>query len=135
MKLLFGPAGIPHSANSTEDAIKTVKELGLGAMELEFVRGVHTKPENAIKLGKVQQEYGIELTAHGPYYINLNSLEPSKIENSIQHILKTARIAGLSNARSITFHAAYYMKMEPERVYQQVKTQLQKILDVLKQEN
>ncbi len=41
--LLFGTAGIPLSANprTTGDGIKHVRNLGLGAMEIEFVRSIN----------------------------------------------------------------------------------------------
>ena len=40
--LLFGTAGIPHSTKSpsTTVGIERIAELGLGCMEMEFVRGV-----------------------------------------------------------------------------------------------
>ena len=40
--LHIGPAGIPHSTKkkSTPEGIRRVAELGLDAMEIEFVRGV-----------------------------------------------------------------------------------------------
>jgi len=40
--LLFGTAGIPHSTGlrTTACGIERSAELGLGCMELEFVRGV-----------------------------------------------------------------------------------------------
>jgi deoxyribonuclease-4 len=41
-KLLFGTGGTPHSSRtaSTIDGIKRIAEMGLGCMEMEFVRGV-----------------------------------------------------------------------------------------------
>jgi deoxyribonuclease-4 len=40
--LLFGTAGIPHSSrqHSTISGIERIMELGLGCMEVEFVKGV-----------------------------------------------------------------------------------------------
>ncbi len=40
-RLLFGTGGTPLSAaaRSTVDGIKRIAELGLGCMEIEFVRG------------------------------------------------------------------------------------------------
>ena len=47
MSLRFGTAGIPVLAkgSGTKAGIRAVKDLGLGAMELEFVHGVNLKPE------------------------------------------------------------------------------------------
>ena len=48
-KLLFGTAGIPMSAKGTDTAsgIKAVRQLGLDAMELEFVHSVNISREKA----------------------------------------------------------------------------------------
>nr|MCK4929458.1 TIM barrel protein [Nanoarchaeota archaeon] len=135
-QLLFGPAGVPVSSPSTNTlgAIPYVKKLGLGCMELEFVRGVKIGSETAQAIRKKAQEQGIVLTAHGPYYINLNSLEKAKTEASIKRILDTARIASIAGGYSITFHAAYYMAMPKEKVYEVVKNHLNNITRTLSKE-
>lgn len=135
--LLFGPAGIPLSAKnrSSIEGIKKVKELGLGCMELEFVRGVKMTNPAAKLVEEARKKQGIELTAHGPYYINLNSDEKAKRAASRTRILQTARIGWLCGASSITFHAAYYGKQEPKKVYEVVKEELKEILKTLKNES
>ena len=57
-ELLFGTAGIPHSANprTTSDGINHVKKIGLGAMELEFVRNINISKEKAPEIRKVAEE-------------------------------------------------------------------------------
>ncbi len=135
-KLLFGPAGVPITAPNRDSvrAVSYVKKLGLECMELEFVRGVKMGSETAKAVRKQAEKHGIVLTAHGPYYINLNSLERAKIEASIKRILDTARIAGLAGGYSITFHAAYYMNMPKEKVYQIVKSHINNIIRTLRSE-
>jgi len=80
MPLLFGPAGVPHASKerSTAGGIKTVKELGLDAMEVQFVRGVKMGEETARNVGMVAESLGIVLSVHAPYYINLNAGEEKK---------------------------------------------------------
>jgi len=135
-ELLFGPAGVPLSAKarSTEAGIERVAELGLGCMELEFVQGVKMGKETALAVGETAKRLGIALSAHGPYFINLNAAEPDKVRASQERILQTARIAALCGARSIVFHAAFYLNDPPERVYEQVKSQLQWITKQLRAE-
>lgn len=79
-RLRFGTAGIPISTPkpSTIAGIERVRELGLDAMELEFVRGINIKPELAKKIKYVAEKNDIVLTAHAPYYINLNAKEKEK---------------------------------------------------------
>jgi deoxyribonuclease IV len=135
-ELLFGPAGVPLSAagRSTPDGIVQVKKLGLGAMEMEFVRGVKMGMDAAKKVRALAKEQNIVLTAHGPYYVNLNSLEKAKVAASIRHILETARVGWSCGAYSITFHAAFYLNMEKPRVYDAVKAQMKSIVATLKNE-
>lgn len=135
--LLFGPAGIPLSTKnrSSIEGIKQVKELGLGCMELEFVHGVKMTKPAAKLVAEARKKHGIELTAHGPYYINLNSDDKAKRAASRTRILQTAMIGWLCGANSITFHAAYYMKQDPKKVYDVVKQELKEIIKTLKNED
>ena len=103
-------------------------------MEVEFVYGVKMSRKAALSIGKLAEQKGITLTAHGPYYINLNAVEPEKVAASKERILQTARIASLFGAMSITFHAAFYLKSSPEDTYAAVKRHLDDILSVLKGE-
>ncbi len=135
-ELLFGPGGIPGTAKGkgTARGVLEVRKLGLGSMELEFVRGVNLSQEKALEVAKAREETGVELTVHGPYYINLNSANPAKKKASMERILKTARIAHACGAWSITFHAAYYQKTPEKKVYDAVKKALKEIVKTLDNE-
>jgi len=135
-KLLFGPAGVPITAPNRDSvrAVSYVKKLGLGCMELEFVRGVKMGEATAKAVKEQAEKHGIVLTAHGPYYINLNSLEKAKTEASIKRILDTARVASLAGGYSITFHPAFYLGMDKNKVYAVVKRHLNNIIRTLKNE-
>jgi len=135
-ELLFGTGGVPVSAKlrSTEAGIERIAELGLGCMEVEFVQGVKMSPKVAVSLGELAARKNVVLTAHGPYFINLNAVEPQKIHMSKERILQTARIAALFGARSITFHAAFYLKSTPAETYAVVKKRLQEVVNTLRSE-
>jgi deoxyribonuclease-4 len=119
----FGPAGVPNSTKkrSTEEGIKTVKKLGLDAMEVQFVRGVKMGEERAKNVKKVSELTGVALSVHAPYYINLNSSDKKKREESIQRIIDSVRIGSLMCARNIVFHAGYYLKSSKENTYRRIK--------------
>ncbi|PIN69495.1 hypothetical protein COV93_05435 [Candidatus Woesearchaeota archaeon CG11_big_fil_rev_8_21_14_0_20_43_8] len=136
-RLRFGTAGIPISCpvRSTADGVAYVRKLGLDCMEMEFVRGVNVKEHAAEAIKKAAVENDIALTCHAPYYINLNSLEKEKITASIKRILDSARISALCGGRSVVFHAAYYMELEKDGVYNIVKKRLKDILASLKDED
>jgi len=134
--LLFGTGGVPVSAQSrsTEAGIERIAELGLGCMEVEFVQGVRMNPQVAVTVGELAARKKVVLTAHGPYFVNLNAVEPQKVHMSKERILQTARIAALFGARSITFHAAFYLKNTPAETYAVVKRHLEEIMNILRNE-
>jgi deoxyribonuclease-4 len=133
--LIFGTGGIPHSARqqSTVSGIERLSELGLGCLELEFVRGVNMGEAAAREVAAAAGN-GIRLSAHAPYFINLNAREPEKIRASQERLLKTARIASLCGAKSIVFHAAFYLGDPPRETYRAVRKHLAEILDQLGRE-
>lgn len=134
MELLFGSAGVPRSVKnrSTDRGIRRIAELGLGCMELEFVRGVKMGESAARNIGQLAKEKGIALSSHGPYFINLNAREAEKRTASQERLLDTVRIASLCGARTVVFHAAYYMGDPPDEAYSVVKKNLQDIMHKLK---
>lgn len=137
MGLLFGTAGIPHSTKikSTHAGIERIAELGLGCLEIEFVRGVRMSDAGARLVAETAARTGVKLSAHAPYFINFNAHQAEKIRASRERLLRTARIAWLCGAGSIVFHAAFYLGDPPEKVYNTVKTHLRETMAQLKHEN
>ena len=117
---------------SYPQAFDVLKEMNLDGMELEFVHGVRMSDDNRIFVKEMAKNFVI--TAHGPFYINLNSKEEEKIEASVQRIIDTAAVAAQAGAFSITYHAAFYMGVDKETVFEQVKTQTKRIIDILENE-
>jgi len=133
--LRFGTAGIPDcTKGDTSDGIKDVQKLGLGAMELEFVRSVYIKKDKAPEIKKVAEKHNVVLTNHSSYFINLNAIEKRKIGASKHYILNAARILALCGGYSSCFHAGYYLKMEKDVVYKNIKKRMQEIVQTLKDE-
>ena len=121
-KMLFGTAGIPISSKKRDsvNGIKRVRELGLEAMELEFVRGVNMGKETAELVKKAAEKEEIMLSVHAPYYINLNSKESEKVKASRKRIMDSANIGELCGAKIVTFHPAYFQKMDEKEVLEKV---------------
>lgn len=130
-KLLFGPAGIPSSTKNrnTQEGILEVKNLGLDAMELEFVHSVNISAQKAPEIKKIAKESNILLTCHAPYYINLNTDDAQKRAASRSRILKSAQILDLCGGFSVAFHPGFYMKKDKDESYKLVRDQIKKILD------
>lgn len=122
-ELRIGTAGVPHSAkkHDTIEGIKRIRELGLDAMEIEFVRGVKMKPPTAEKVRETGELYNVSLTVHAPYYINLASEDTEKYRASIKRIVDSAIIGNICGAESMTFHPGYYGKDKQEAEYKIIK--------------
>ncbi len=135
--LLFGTAGTPHSAKSsaTTSGIERIAELGLGCLEIEFVRGVRMSELSARQVAEVATREGVRLSAHAPYFINFNAHELAKIRASQSRLLQTARIASLCGVESVVFHTAFYLGDPPEKAYDTIKKYLEETLSQLRLEN
>ena len=132
--IYIGTAGIPgccKGCNSIE-GIKTISNLGLNAMEVEFVRGVKMNLDMAKKLGETAKKYNVKLSIHAPYYINLCSEDKSKIQASKKRIIDSCERASKMNADIVVFHPAYYGKLTPEQAFEKVEQECNNMLDMLK---
>lgn len=121
-KLNFLTAGMPKATKgSYKEAFEIIKSLELDGMELEFVHGVRMSDETRALVNNTRERENLVLTAHCPFYINLNSPEEEKVIASVNRVIETAVAARDTGAFSITYHAAYYMGGDKEKVYAQVK--------------
>lgn len=132
-KLHFITAGMPlRTKGSYNEAFDILSQMDLDGMEMEFVHGVRISDENkeVVKNKSVQNSFII--TAHAPFYINLNSPEPEKIEASIERIIETVNVADEVGAYSITFHAAFNMGKSKDEVYSIVQKGFSQIIEKTK---
>jgi len=134
MTIRFGPAGIPIQCekNTTLDGVKCCAEIGLTAMEMEFVHGVRMSEASAKKISETAKKLEISLSSHAPYYINLCSKEKPKINNSKRHIIQSAKITSLAGGNITVFHPGFYQKLSPKEAYDQAKSVLKEIVSELK---
>ncbi len=118
-KLLFGTAGIPLSTpvSGTIEGIKQIKALGLGAMEIEFVRQIYLNESSAAEVALAGRQTGIALSVHAPYYLNLNALDPQKRRISQSTLYRAARIASITGAKNVVFHPGYYLNSAPQEAF------------------
>jgi len=129
-KITFATAGVPISSPKpdTVTGLQRIKELGLDGMELEFVHGVRMGREMADQINAKAKELTLDLSVHGPYYINLNAVEPEKQAASKQRIFDSAKVGAWCGCRAVTFHPAYVMKSKREDVAKRVLKSLSDIL-------
>ncbi len=106
----FGPAGLGPVKGAIE-RLEGYHKLGLKACEIAFTYGVYIKDEKtAREIGAKARELDIELTIHAPYWVNLNSSEPEKIEASKKRILDCCKTGEWLGAKTVVFHPGFYGK-------------------------
>jgi len=136
-KLNFLTAGMPQRTEpkNYDAAFKVLKEMSLDGMELEFVHGVRISEDSQEIVKNAVKEKNMLVTAHGSYYINLNAREEEKVDASVTRILDTALMADKLGGYSITYHAAFYLGNDKETVFERVKKQTERIIEVVEKED
>ncbi|MCS7105788.1 MAG: TIM barrel protein [Candidatus Aenigmarchaeota archaeon] len=131
----LGPAGIPTVAKdrSTIGGIKTVSELGLNALEIEFVRKIYLSEKAAEEAGELAKNLGIKLSVHAPYFINLCSAKEQTVEASKKFILDSMDRAERLEAEVVVAHLAYYSGLEKEKAFEVVEEEVKDILEKAKE--
>ena len=131
-KVVFGPAGL----GPVKDAIKNLEiyhKLGLKACEIAFTYSVYIGKDDAKKIGDVAKKLGIKLSIHAPYFVNLNSKEKEKQENSKKRILKCLEIGTVLGATCVVFHPGFYGKSSKEETYEKIKDNLLELEKIRKE--
>lgn len=121
--LHFAVAGVPRStpgSGGTVNGLHHAASLGITAMEMEWVQRVPMNEDRIIEINEARNEHEMYLTVHAPYFINLNALEEEKLEASKIRILNAMAMGQLAGAHSVCVHPAFYLKMSPEEVYDNV---------------
>ena len=125
----FGPAGLGGVKEAVSN-LESYAKLGLRACEIAFTYGIYIHSErDAEMIGKKAKELGIKLSIHAPYWINLNSNEKKKIEESKKRIIDSCKIGELLGAEIVVFHAGFFGKGDKEDAYQNIKKAVLEMLD------
>lgn len=107
-KTLFGPAGnsdsFTKSHKSSAFAPAWLREMGLDCYEYQCGRGVNISHDTAAKIGKQAAESGIAMSLHSPYFINLSSRAPERMEKNMGYILSAFRAASWLGADRVVVH-------------------------------
>ncbi|MFX0548831.1 TIM barrel protein [Hathewaya histolytica] len=132
--LLFGISGLPIGDGKTKFTYKTgisyLKSIGLDAMELPFVRSINITDKNKDGVLESKENNKLYLSAHGSYFINLNSDEEEKIDKSIERIINGAEALKKVKGRSLIFHPGYYLKDSAEETFNTIKDNLKRLPDL-----
>lgn len=126
MKVSFGPAGSakPGGLQASGALFQTLSQMGLDAFEYPCALGVTLDKEEAESLGAQARGYGIKLSLHAPFFINLSSDETERIEHNLMYILKSCAAAGAMGAGRIVLHCGGLGKLSRRRAMEHTKNNL-----------
>lgn len=122
-KLHIGPSGNPDDAPLNEGqaaVVKYIAEQGWDAFELPFVHQVYLSEKEAEKVAAASREYGVAISCHGSYYVNMTSKEKKKVDDSRSRIQQAARRIQQAGGHSVVYHSAFIEDRDPAEVTQLV---------------
>jgi len=125
------PISTPKKPGGSVGAILRLKELGLDALELGWVRAVRVTEQTCAAIRSTAQDQDVLISIHAPYFINLNA-DDEEWGKSRQRLMDAAHYGNLAGATDIIFHPGSYFGKPPEEVLPIAISRLQSCLDELK---
>lgn len=136
VSFLFGTVGTPHSKpkspGGTVGGVMHIRELGLNAMEIGWVRSVRVSDSTCAKIKDTAREREVALSVHAPYYINLNA-DDEEWPKSRGRLMDAARAGYKSGATDIIFHPGSYFDRPPKEVLKGVVPRLEGCVEELRE--
>lgn len=135
MKPLFGPAGNCDSFNraykGTVHAPRWLRELGLDCYEYQCGRGVNLGEDTARRIGAAAAEHGIQMSLHSPYFINLSSREPERVEKNLRYIAESCRAIDWMGGDRVVVHCGGLTGMTRQEALENTVANLAQALQML----
>ncbi len=123
----FYAAGYKH----TYEAMKWIAEKGLNAFEISFGRGVNLGEATAAVIGEQAALYGIALSVHAPYYINLAVDDADKFQKNADYFTESARTAKWLGATRVIFHPGSCAKIDRNFAFSMTIRNFSAIMNIL----
>ena len=97
-RVRFGPAGNSDSFyqeghSATVEMPRWIYERGLDCFEYSFGRGVRMGVETAAAIREEAEKYGIQLSVHMPYFINLAVEDEEKKKKNLGYFVDSLKEA------------------------------------------
>jgi len=132
MVVIFGPSGLGGIKEAVSNLEKYSK-LGIKACEIAFTYGVYIKNDSDIKVIKeASEKFGIKLSIHAQYWVNLNSAEKEKVEASKKRILDCLRVGERLGCYAVVVHPGYYGKMTKEESFENIKKVVLELMEEIR---
>lgn len=137
LNVRFGPSGndelfYQQGFKATVQAMKWVSELGLNAFEVCFGRGSRMSTETAHKIGSEAEKYGVQVSVHAPYYINL--AKPEMFDKNYRWIEQSLRMCKAMGGNRIVVHVASQGDFTREQAIINTEKSLREVLKRLEED-
>jgi len=109
------PIGTPKKPGGSVGATIYTRELGMGALELGWVRSVRVSEATCEAIKQAGAEHDVLLSVHAPYFINLNA-DDEEWPKSRKRLMDAAHSGHLAGATEIIFHPGSYFGKPAEEV-------------------
>ncbi len=109
------PLSTPKKPGGSVGSILRMKEMGLDALELGWVRAVRVTEETCAAIRACADEQDVKISIHAPYFINLNATD-EEWTNSRKRLMDAAKYGNLAGATDIIFHPGSYFGNAPADV-------------------
>ena len=134
----FGPSGnslsfYEEGNKRSEQAPEWISGKGLSLYEYSFGRGVNVSDEKCVLIGENAARFGVEVSVHAPYYINLANTDDAMIEKSFGYLLKSAEKVRLMGGNRIIFHPAALGRLTREDAVKLTKERLALLAERIKE--
>ncbi|MEA4920140.1 MAG: TIM barrel protein [Clostridiaceae bacterium] len=131
-KALFGPAGGSDAFSSlhksSAEAPEYLAAMGLDCFEYQCGRGVNIGRDACELIGDAAGRHSIRMSLHSPYFINLSSADPVRIEKSIKYILDSARACHYMGGDRVVVHCGGLSGMSREQAMENTVSTLGLVL-------
>jgi deoxyribonuclease-4 len=125
------PMNTPKKPGGSVGAVQYLRQIGLDALELGWVRAVRVTPETCAAIRQEAAAQDVALSVHAPYFINLNA-DDEEWPKSRQRLMDAAHYGNLAGATDIVFHPGSYFGQPPEAVLPLAIQRLHGCLEELK---
>ena len=137
-QIKFGPAGNAQSFadagfKATADAPRWLHDMGLNAYEYQCGRGVNIGETTARKIAAQAAQYGIAMSLHAPYYINLSNRDEERVQKNIGYVLASCQAATWLGADRIVVHTGGVGKQSRTKAFENTKENVRDILNAVEQ--
>ncbi|MBQ9790165.1 MAG: TIM barrel protein [Clostridia bacterium] len=131
----FGPSGccdrFLSDHKSVEDIPEWLEAQGLDSFEYAFNKGIFLSDEKASQYREIFEKHGIELTVHGPYFINFANPDDMMAEKSYGYIIKSLQKMRLMGAKKLVFHPGSLTKQTREKAFEVTMDRLKTLVGIL----